>query len=333
MLILSELEDQTACRVRAALEDRGTCCTQWDVGDFPQRLLLAASTGHGSTGHGSTGHGSTGYGSTWAGRLGDSAETLRLEDIEAVYYRRPSEFRLPDGLSDEHRRFALAEARAGFGGLLVSLPARWVNHPSRIADAEFKPAQLRVAADVGFRVPRTLLTNDATAAREFAAAVGGKLVYKPLSGGGILDGAELKLIYANMVDSDQLFDEEISVTANLFQEPVPKRYDVRVTVVGEHCFATIVHAGSEAATMDWRSDYPSLTYEPVDVPERVSTAIATYLRRFGLSFGAFDFAVTPDDEWWFLECNPNGQWGWVEEETGLPIASALAALLDGGSVH
>jgi len=28
--------------------------------------------------------------------------------------------------------------------------------------------------------------------------------------------------------------------------------------------------------------------------------------------------------WWFLECNPVGQWGWLVEETGLPIADAIA---------
>ncbi|MGH3806966.1 MAG: hypothetical protein ACRDRU_10105 [Pseudonocardiaceae bacterium] len=41
-------------------------------------------------------------------------------------------------------------------------------------------------------------------------------------------------------------------------------------------------------------------------------------------FGAFDFSVTPDGRWWFLECNPAGQWGWIAEETGLPIAGAIA---------
>ncbi|MGH3800408.1 MAG: hypothetical protein ACRDTD_09805 [Pseudonocardiaceae bacterium] len=30
-----------------------------------------------------------------------------------------------------------------------------------------------------------------------------------------------------------------------------------------------------------------------------------------------------------LECNPNGQWAWIEDETGLPISSALADALEG----
>lgn len=45
--------------------------------------------------------------------------------------------------------------------------------------------------------------------------------------------------------------------------------------------------------------------------------------------GALDFIVTDDADWVFLECNPNGQWAWIEEETGLPIAAALADALEG----
>jgi hypothetical protein len=41
-----------------------------------------------------------------------------------------------------------------------------------------------------------------------------------------------------------------------------------------------------------------------------------------------DFGVDAAGRWQFFECNPNGQWGWIEQETGLPIAAAIARLLD-----
>jgi len=43
-------------------------------------------------------------------------------------------------------------------------------------------------------------------------------------------------------------------------------------------------------------------------------------------YGAFDFVVTPDGEWIMLECNPAGQWLWLQE-TGVPIAATLADVL------
>ncbi len=52
------------------------------------------------------------------------------------------------------------------------------------------------------------------------------------------------------------------------------------------------------------------------------------LRRLNLGFGALDFVVTPEEEWTFLEINPNGQWGWLEHATGLPITAGIADFLE-----
>ncbi|MFJ2444318.1 putative ATP-grasp-modified RiPP [Streptomyces sp. NPDC087658] len=49
--------------------------------------------------------------------------------------------------------------------------------------------------------------------------------------------------------------------------------------------------------LDWRAEYRALAYEPVDCPDDLRTALARFLRHFGLRFGAFDFAVTPDGAW------------------------------------
>ncbi|MGH3875168.1 MAG: hypothetical protein ACRDSR_27335 [Pseudonocardiaceae bacterium] len=112
------------------------------------------------------------------------------------------------------------------------------------------------------------------------------------------------------------------------KEWVPKRYDARVTVVGDRLFGVAIHAASSDAYVDWRTDYASLSYEPIDLPTRVVSGISAYMKHFDLLYAAFDFAVT-DDCWYFLECNANGQFGWIEAETGLPITAAIADLLAG----
>ena len=58
-----------------------------------------------------------------------------------------------------------------------------------------------------------------------------------------------------------------------------------------------------------------------------------YLHAFGLTYGAFDFALAPDGRWWFLECNPAGQWAFVDEDTTRAIANALADTLQKGAPH
>ncbi|MET7548368.1 hypothetical protein ABZS95_28475 [Streptomyces sp. NPDC005479] len=79
--------------------------------------------------------------------------------------------------------------------------------------------------------------------------------------------------------------------------------------------------------MDWRTDYEALTYTPIEVPDRVATAVRALLFHDGLRFGALDFSVDRSGAWWFLENNPAGQWMWIEKDTGLPIADAHAQFL------
>ncbi|MGH3874502.1 MAG: hypothetical protein ACRDSR_23865 [Pseudonocardiaceae bacterium] len=67
-------------------------------------------------------------------------------------------------------------------------------------------------------------------------------------------------------------------------------------VVGEQVFAVAIHAGSDAARIDFRADYDSLDYAVVEPPESVIDGMLTFLRTCGLWFGAFDFAVTPSGE-------------------------------------
>jgi hypothetical protein len=114
----------------------------------------------------------------------------------------------------------------------------------------------------------------------------------------------------------------------LFQAQVSKIGDVRAVVVGEQVFCALIKAPD--GVVDWRSEYRRLTYEAVDCPEPIWAALLRFLREFGLNFGAFDFAVTAEGAWWFLECNPNGQWAWLEHAANLPITAAIADLLENG---
>ncbi|SBW17507.1 hypothetical protein FDG2_0249 [Candidatus Protofrankia californiensis] len=215
------------------------------------------------------------------------------------------------------------QANYGFGGVLAALSGcLYVNHPQRIADADVKPAQLAVAADVGFNVPETLITNDPDEARRFAAEVGA-IVYKPFRVPLLhsRDNEPLTMYVREANPTD--FDESIGLTAHMFQALVDKVADIRVTVIGSHIFAVRI----DSDLLDWRADFSVHRYTVIDTPPLLVRAMREYLRRFGLVFGAFDFALSEDGAWSFLECNANGQWAWLEESTGLPMTAALVDLL------
>ncbi|WP_331741763.1 hypothetical protein OG338_30110 (plasmid) [Streptomyces sp. NBC_00726] len=96
-------------------------------------------------------------------------------------------------------------------------------------------------------------------------------------------------------------------------------------------FAAAIHAESDAAHEDWRSDYGSLTYSRTSVPTPVAVGMRLLMRRLGLRYGAADFVVGPSGGWTFLEVNPCGQWDWIQGATDLPIAEAIAHDLEGAT--
>lgn len=249
VLVLTAHDDDTATRVCRALEARGHDHVRMDLGDFPEKLSFTAS----------------GPGPPWVGRLSDGQRDLPLTDIEAVYWRRPTSFRLPAHLNEQQRRFAMAETRQGLGGLISCLPVPFVNHPSRVADAELKPAQLQAAAEIGVMVPPTLITSSGSEARQFANRFG-KVLYKPLTSAFLREDDQVKLVYATLVDASDIDDASIALSPCQFQAFIPKSLDIRLVAVGQECFAVGIHAGSDKSYVDWRADYPSLSYEAIETP-------------------------------------------------------------------
>ncbi len=180
------------------------------------------------------------------------------------------------------------------------------------------------------KVPRTLITNDRDELCAFAEEINGPVVCKAFSSLVLSEGDAVESVYTTIIDPATVDPQQFSATAHLIQEWIPKDFEVRVTMVGQVPFATAIRAGSDAAHVDWRADYQTLSYEQVETPPDVAESLTRYLAAFGLNYGAFDFVVEPDGTWRFLECNPNGQWLWLEHEVGLPIAAALAKLLTKG---
>jgi ATP-grasp ribosomal peptide maturase len=318
VVVLTGSFDPSADRVIERLNHRSIPVFRCDPAAFPQRLTMTATLGSGC----------------WTGHLRTEHREVALGAVRSVYYRRPGRVVIADDMPPEARRFAEAEARYGFGGVIAGLDCFWLNHPARIADAEYKPWQLQVARECGLAVPNSLITNDPTSVRAFVDDVGGRVVYKPLSGFGFsaADGKPAALFTSPITVADSM-DPRIERTAHLFQEWVPKQHDVRLTAVGQSFFAVIVDVqGSKAGIVDWRADYASHRYVPTETPQDVRRGVRALLARLGLAFGAFDFAVTPEGEWVFLEVNPNGQWGWIEAATDLTISGAIADALEQGLV-
>lgn len=273
----------------------------------------------------------------WEGYLECSSGKVCLDEIRSAWFRRPGN---PDlsrsALPVEAQEFAQGETRAACRGLWRSLDCFWVSYPSRIDEAAYKVEQLQIAKQIGFTVPRTIVTNNPSALLAFYEECQGKIIYKTLWRPSVEYQHVASAIYTTPLSPRHLdYADTVRLSACLFQEYVAKDFELRVTVIGRQVFAVAIHSQASAATRhDWRHyDFANTPHFIYDLPHDVSDLCRhLVLDHYGLAFGAIDMIVTPQGNYVFLELNPNGQWAWLELLTEIPLADTLADLLVAGKL-
>jgi ATP-grasp ribosomal peptide maturase len=316
VVILAQEADTPVDKVVRELAERDIPVFRADTSWFPRQLTLDARLG--SNGR-------------WIGELSTTHRAVDLQDIRSIWHRDPSAFSFAESMTDVERAYAHREARLGLGGVLVSLDALWVNHPNRAADSAYKPLQLVNATRSGLSTAATAITNSADAVRRLAAESRNGVVRKSLGPNTVTEGGQLKVTFTHRLTSNDLADlSGVGATATQVQHWVNKSHEARVVVVGDRMFSILIRAGSEASRVDWRMDYPALSYEWIETPSDIEKGLRRYMVGMGLVYAAIDFAIDVDGCWVFLESNNSGQYFWLETNTGAPITNALVDLLAGG---
>lgn len=262
----------------------------------------------------------------------DDGTLFSASDVKAVWNRRPGH--VFDDLAPEERpsvatqKFVTDQWFAWLESLQLREDILWVNHPTANGLMENKIRQLKLACELGFSIPETLVTNDATEVRGWLRQLGGQAICKALYSPLIEEENEDRFIFANLFEAiPDDFDQSIRIAPAIFQRALLSKVDYRVTVVGPQVFAARVDM-SELA-LDWRTAKADVNFTLCDLPAVVRDLCRQYVAVATLSFGAIDL-VESDGEFYFLEINPNGEWGWLERPHGIPIAAALCDLLSEG---
>lgn len=248
-------------------------------------------------------------------------EIFSCKKINSVWFRRTM---LPDLTieSEKERRYILNEIDAFMGNLFSILDAKWISLPSAVYLAENKLLQLKLASKLGFKIPATLVTTDKESLKKFFHSHP-QIIIKPLSRTRMdgSDGAEF--IFTNRLEANHLDNiSKLDLTPCLFQEEIEKSIELRVTVVGNKTFTAKVESQLDEETkIDWRRK--KLEFIIFELPSEIHELCVKLVKEMDLSFGAIDLILSPDGTYTFLEVNPNGQWVWIEIETGLKISDAL----------
>lgn len=161
VLVLTTPVDPTADMVLTHLHSDGVPFLRLDAAQFPTEVALI---------------GEIRQHSRWRAELNG----VSLDEVKTIYYRRPGRFEFDTAIPLDTIPWCEGQARFGFWGVLESLPATWINPPSSVQQAEYKPRQLAHATAPVLTVPPTLVTNDPRAVTDFAARQPHGIVTKTL---------------------------------------------------------------------------------------------------------------------------------------------------------
>jgi len=207
---------------------------------------------------------------------------------------------------------------------------------------ESKLRQMDVASRVinelrsEIKLPHTLLTNSKKDLEQFSNNKK-EIVLKPISADGLMLDDKLEIPFTsrkvNSKNINVITQDDLELCPSFMQEYVEKNYELRITVIGEKILCCKIDSqklpkgnGRE----DWREGYEhglSEVEEWIDCPDEIQEFIILYMQKMNLNFGCFDFIYAKNNSFYFLECNPNGQWMWLEEDLGIPISESIANFL------
>jgi hypothetical protein len=245
-------------------------------------------------------------------------ELSRHREFQSIWFRRVKLPQLRD-LTDVQNYIGLDYQSLLFGYICSLQVERIISDPYSIYRAENKIFQLKTALNVGFKVPKTVLTNSKEVLRKFIDHQ--PSIIKPIRSGKFTHGNDSFLIYTNRIEANHLLEDDL-LTPAIYQQEIIKEYEIRVTVVGEKVFASKVNSQSDEETvLDWRRKH--LKFEAYTLPFNITDLCIKLIKELQLSFGAIDLIYSTTGEYYFLEINPNGQWVWIELDTGQKISQAL----------
>jgi hypothetical protein len=301
--VLTEADDFHAFRIRQALVARGHECRIIEANRLAEHGLLSWS----------------GEGDGPAAVVADSYGQLsRLSELDVVWARRlHAPAIVPDHVRDAEARDVIDRniAAALDGATLTDFTGSWVSDPRSTRAAELKLLQLRAAAAVGLRVPRTLVSQDPARVRAFCEELNYRVIVKAVA------GSRTAPTMTGLVTPEVLTDESVRLCPAIYQELVPGTRHLRVC-----CFGADVHAALlTSERLDWR--YPhDFDAEPRDLDPALELQLLRLLALLDLRMGIFDLKLAGDDAVW-LELNPQGQFLFLEAMAGLPLTNSFAEFL------
>lgn len=257
-----------------------------------------------------------------------TGRSVSLRDVKAVWWRRGASFILEPRLLPE-TTIASEETKSILKWGIESLDSSLfpLGHPWSMHIAENKVSQLKAASDIGFNIPEFIFSNNKFCLKAFLESR--TCIIKSLAHAGFKRDKQSFALVPKRVDAADLNQVNDQHACAFLQKEIERVTDLRVFMGPTWTHAAEIDLSQlPRGEVDWRMHITKLTVSPWELDKEIEGKCRIFLQRMGLMSGHFDFILDRSGKAWFLECNPNGQWYWLESMGRCRIAQSIARTLE-----
>jgi ATP-GRASP peptide maturase of grasp-with-spasm system len=191
-------------------------------------------------------------------------------------------------------------------------PVHRLGNPDK--DALNKMNVLIAAGKAGLTIPRSIITASRQELLSFCEAVGG-IIVKSLKDPAMFSHDEAAYVsYTATLTKEEISTLPATFFPSLVQEHVQKAFEIRVFYLDGDCYAMAIFSQSNKKTqVDFRKydkAHPNRNV-PYTLPPAIVKRLRVLMETLELNCGSIDIIKTPEEQYYFLEVNPVGQFGMV----------------------
>lgn len=300
VLILSDRTDLTTCQVMDWLWAKGHDFVRAGISELHRDSELVIDFDDGTT----LLHNGQRIGCIWFRRNDD--DTAALRTMEGKNQRRL-----------EQRK--IEEARA-VNSILDCGDVPWLSYPR--SEGINKLEVLRQAKSVGLNIPPTVVTNTKSVLVGFIEQHGRAVAKAATENLTITDMSIGRAYHQPVVLLD--IDDASSISSRfyttVFQKFIDKQYDIRTFFLDGKFYSMAIFSPSH----DYRENYMTNRNVPYILPSSEQELLLNLMHKMGLNTGSIDMVMGKDGLYYFLEVNPNGQFGDVSQACNYYLEREIA---------
>lgn len=244
-------------------------------------------------------------------------QKIFFKDIKVVWFRKFGFFlsyKDTFGKNSDLTKYIYSEFAVIRTNILSILKDKiWLNNRLKMLT---KLEIIYLANEFGLNTPNSIVTSQKEVLTPFFLQNNSSLITKSIGDGNHIVFKNVKYpCYTQHITNINEITEKFS--PSLFQAYIDKKYELRIFFLdGEFYSMVIFSQNNEKTKIDFRNydfDFPNRK-EPYRLPNSIESKLSMLMNKIGLNTGSIDMIKGLDDNYYFLEINPSGQFGM----TGLP---------------